>query len=287
MKICWDNLEKVCLTRNGTFRKGTATYIYKESCAKCGQSYLIMKSRQSKFCSHSCVASSKSLTKETRKKISIANTGKTRSIETREKISKSVSGYLHPNYKGRTISGGLISYDGYKDTLGLYEEIRKQIGTEILEVKCTYCGQWFVPTCGEVGHRLRSINSLNQGECRLYCSENCKQACPTYRRVKYPRGFKHTSSREVSTYLRQMVLERDNWTCQICGKTIAEIQLHVHHMDPVAQNPMFQNDMDSCITLCKECHKMVHSRIGCRYVDLRCKKEQETCKNLFFQIGTG
>jgi 5-methylcytosine-specific restriction endonuclease McrA len=96
---------------------------------------------------------------------------------------------------------------------------------------------------------------------------------PTPSCKMYPKGFKHTTSREVSTYLRQMVLERDNWTCQICGKTIEEIQLHVHHMDPVAQNPMFQNDMDSCVTLCKICHKMVHSRRGCRYVDLQCKKK--------------
>lgn len=43
-------------------------------------------------------------------------------------------------------------------------------------------------------------------------------------------------------------------------------------MDPAAQNPMFQNDADSCITLCKDCHKFIHKQIGCRYIDLRCKK---------------
>ena len=272
MKICWDNLESVRLGRNGAFRKGTATYIEIDSCKTCGEPYLTIKCRQSKFCSISCMASSRFPTKETRKRISIANIGKIRSIETREKISKSVSGSLHPNYKGRTVDGGLTSYDGNKDTLGLYEDVRKQDGTEILEVKCTYCGQWYAPTYGEISHRLRSINNLNQGECRLYCSENCKQACPTYGQKMYPKGFKHTTSREVSPYLRKMVLERDNWTCQICGKTIEEIQLHCHHMDPVAQNPMFQNDMDSCVTLCKICHAMVHSRRGCRYVDLQCKR---------------
>jgi hypothetical protein len=87
---------------------------------------------------------------------------------------------------------------------------------------------------------------LNNGECRLYCSENCKQACPTYWQQKYPKGFKHVTSREVNPYLRQMVLERDNWTCQICGKTSKEAQLHVHHMDPVAQNPMFTSYGSGC-----------------------------------------
>lgn len=179
---------------------------------------------------------------------------------------------------------GLTVYEAYKDILGPYEEIRKQKETEVLEAKCVYCGRWFAPTRESVKHRLVAINNLNKGEQRLYCSENCKQACPTYYQKLYPKGFKHTTSREVSPYLRQMVLERDNWTCQICGKTSKEAQLHCHHTDPVRQHPMFQNDMDSCITLCKECHKMVHSRRGCRYVDLQCKKQVENISNAITDV---
>ena len=242
MKICWDNLEGVHLTKSGTFRKNSVTYIYKESCVKCGESYLAEKRRQSEFCSHSCA----------------------------------MVGRTHPmygkSYKWITVKTGLTRYDTYKDKIGIYEDIRKQEGTEVLEVRCAYCGRWYSPTYSDVKSRLRAINNLNMGERRLYCSENCKLACPTYGQIKYPKGFKHITSREVNPYLRQMVLERDNWTCQICGKTIKEAQLHVHHMDPVTQNPMFQNDMGSCITLCEGCHKMVHKQHGCRYVDLRCKK---------------
>ena len=283
MKICWDMLEGVHLSRNGTFRKKGDIYVYKDSCTKCGEPYLAIKSRQSKFCSQSCSVGGKNNpnygkthTVEARKKMSVANIGKHFTIETRKKISRgriNRVGVLSPNYKGGVTKTGLITYDACKDRLGFYEEIRKQKGTEILEVRCTYCGRWYTPKWFEVRNRLKAINNLNQGEMRFYCSENCKQACPTYCQKMYPKGFKHTSSREVSTYLRQMVLERDNWTCQICGKTILEAQLHVHHMDPVGQNPMFQNDADSCITLCKGCHAMVHSRIGCRYVDLQCKKK--------------
>ena len=274
MKICWDNLERVKFSKEGNFRigKGENTYIEMESCNGCGEPYLTRKCDQSEFCTHSCAVSGKPLTKETRKKMSTTHTGKTHSIETKEKISKSTSGSLNPNYKGGVDKLGLASYDGYKDTLSFYEEIRKQDGTEILEVKCTYCGRWYAPTYRSVKSRLEAINNLDKGEGRLYCSENCKQSCPTYRRRTYPKGFKHASSREVDPCLRKMVLERDNWTCQICGKTVNEAQLHVHHMDPAIQNPMFQNDMDSCITLCKKCHKMVHKQHGCRYIDLRCKK---------------
>ena len=265
MKICWDMLEGIYLTRNGFLRKGKIAYVEMDACKVCGEPYLTKKYVPSVFCSLCCAMSGENN----------PFFGKTHSAETIERISKINSinqiGPLSLNWKGDLV--GLALYDNYKDRLGPYEEIRRKIDTELLEVKCAYCGRWFVPTYTEVIIRLRAINRLNCGEGRLYCSENCKQACPTYRRVKYPKGFKHTSSREVSTYLRQLVLERDNWTCQICGKTVAEIQLHVHHMDPVAQNPMLQNDVDSCITLCKDCHKMVHMQYGCRYVVLQCKKK--------------
>ena len=328
MKICWDNLEGFYLTRNYTFRKGEHSYIYRESCSRCGEPYLTISSDPSNFCCASCASMGRIVPSEVGKKISIANmgritspetakkismanmgrivspetrrrlskshtgkifseehrrnlsivnTGKTLSAETRKKISENHAqriGSSNYSWKGGVKALGLTTYDTQRDKLKLYEEIRKQEGTEVLEVRCVYCNQWFAPTYKAVRSRLDAINSLNKGEQRFYCSENCKLACPTYGRIKYPRGFKHTTSREVSTYLRKIVLERDNWTCQICGKTIKEAQLHVHHMDPVAQNPMFQNDMNSCVTLCKGCHKMVHSRRGCRYVDLQCKEKQ-------------
>ena len=278
MKICWDMLEGVYLTRSGTFRKEADIYVYKEVCAKCGEPYLTIKSRQSKFCSHSCAMSGENninyginLSKEHKKKIAIANAGKTFSVETRKKIANSVSGSLHPNYKGGVTKAGLVTYDGYKNTLGPYEEICRQTNTEILEVKCAYCGKWFSPTRNAVISRLAAINNLNKGEQRLYCSENCKQACPTYNMTQYPKGFKKATSREVSTYLRKIVLKRDNWTCQKCGKTIKEAALHCHHIKGYTQNKILANDVDNCITLCKNCHKEIHKQKGCRYVDLQCK----------------
>jgi 5-methylcytosine-specific restriction endonuclease McrA len=269
MKICWDMLEGVYLTKNGNFRVGENTYVEMDACKLCGEPYLTVKNKPSIFCGFSCARSGENGPMY----------GKHHTIETRRKIAKSNSintiGSLNPNYKGGIYTRGLTVYDTYKDRLGIYEDIRKQKNTEVLEARCVYCGKWYMPTHEEVRHRLAAINSLDKGEARLYCSENCKRACPTYGQRVYPKGFKHVSSREVNPYLRQMVLERDNWTCQICGKTVKEAELHVHHMDPVTQNPMFQNDANSCITLCKGCHQMVHKQIGCRYVDLRCKKETD------------
>jgi len=66
-----------------------------------------------------------------------------------------------------------------------------------------------------------------------------------------------------------MVFERDNWKCQKCG---SDKSLESHHIDPKSLNPGFANDMDSCITLCKDCHKEVHMKDGCRYYELRRSK---------------
>lgn len=261
MKICWDNLENVRLTRKGNLKITSCVHVEMDSCETCGNPYLTQKRKHmSRTCSHSCARIGKIHPEETRKKIG-------------ERSYAGQSGSLHPNYKGSKMFG-IALYDTYKNTLGIYEDIRKQEDTEALEVRCVYCAQWFAPTYASVRNRFVAINNLNRGENRLYCSENCKQSCPTYNQAKYPKGLKHATSREVSTYLRQMVFERDNWICQKCGNTIEDVPLHVHHMDPVAQNPMFQNDMDSCITLCKDCHKEVHMQYGCRYVDLQCKEEK-------------
>lgn len=256
MKICWDVLNKVKFTKNGNFRVGSHIYIEIESCKVCGNPYLARKYKPESFCSGSCV----------NKGENNPMYGKTHTIEAKKIIADGNS-----HYKGGISTLGLIRYSVYNDKLNSYEFTRKQSDIDVLEAKCAYCGQWYTPQYSEVRSRLVAISNLDQGECRLYCSDNCKQSCPTYRQQKYPKGFKKATSREVSTYLRQMVFERDSWECQRCGKTIKEGMLHCHHMDSVVQNLMFQNDIDSCITLCECCHKTVHKQYGCRYVDLKCK----------------
>jgi 5-methylcytosine-specific restriction endonuclease McrA len=119
--------------------------------------------------------------------------------------------------------------------------------------------------------RLQAFAGIITGEQRFYCSENCKISCPIFNQRLWPKGFKKATSREVVPLLRQLVLERDNYTCQKCGATTETAQLHVHHEKSYTLNKIMANDPDNCITLCKECHKKVHSQEGCKYVDLQCK----------------
>ena len=97
------------------------------------------------------------------------------------------------------------------------------------------------------------------GESNFYCSIACKKSCSTYGQILYPKGFKENSSREVNTVLRKIVLEQDNWICQLCGRSKIdepELELHVPHEKGHSQNPIFRDDPDNCITVCKECHNI-------------------------------
>ena len=175
--------------------------------------------------------------------------------QNKDKIKEKMKEYDKSNALYETYKDKLIGVDYKSDEEGY------------LLVRCKYCNKWFHPNNSNIKHYIQAGN----GTKNLYCSDGCKKSCPTYRMVKYEKGFRQNTSREVQPELRKLVLERDNWTCQKCGRSKDEdinLILHCHHIDPVKNNPIESADMDNCITLCKECHKETHRRKGCRYSDL-------------------
>jgi uncharacterized OB-fold protein len=180
------------------------------------------------------------------------NTNRKRLIENNKEYRNSKSKYL-PYYKKLTIDESPII-----------------LNSKYLGVKCKYCGKYFIPSNTAVSDRIKALNYTNKGDNFLYCSYNCKQACPVYRQQNFPKGFKKASSREVNPLVRQMCFERDDWKCQICGATQEEAPLHCHHIEGYTQNPRLGNDVTNCITLCKMCHKEVHKLPGCGYNELKC-----------------
>lgn len=105
MKICWDNIEGIKLTKNGTFKKGTITYVYKDKCKECGHPYFTYKSRPGRLCSRKCVDNSKEYRKlksMLQKGKPSAMAGKKHSAESKRKISESRKnkyfGKNHPMY---------------------------------------------------------------------------------------------------------------------------------------------------------------------------------------------
>ena len=190
----------------------------------------------------------------------------------KEKIAEQKKSYYETNKE--KIAERMKSYREAKALYNSYKDIFfgefKEGDNGVLLVKCKYCNKWFSPTNSEADSYIRNGFSL-------YCSNGCKKSCPTYGVVKYEKGFRQNTSREVQPELRKLVLERDNWTCQKCGankNNDITVTLHCHHIDPVKNNPIESADMDNCVTLCKACHKEVHKQKGCRYSDLAsCKIE--------------
>lgn len=183
--------------------------------------------------------------------------------------------YVHKTGKessrwlGGVTKNNLAVFDTYAPKIMFVDEVRRSQSNQILlEVRCAYCGKWFIPTMDEASRRGQSL--AKGQDSRLYCSDKCREECPIYRKIKYPSGFRQATSREVVPLLRQIVFCRDEWKCQRCGATES---LHCHHILSYSKNRILANDPDNCITLCKKCHKEVHKKTGCKGADFKCKKQ--------------
>ena len=170
-------------------------------------------------------------------------------------------------------------YDTYADRISWCEEVRRDPDNyDYLQIRCTQssCRKWFTPTKMQVGSRLSSLNG-GRGELRFYCSDGCKQNCPIWNKspeqlmkedaVKAGRLTWLELNREVQPQLRQMVFKRDGWKCTKCESTES---LHCHHVEGIRWEPLQSSDIDMCITVCKECHKEIHQKDGCKYNELKC-----------------
>jgi len=98
VKICWDNLEGMYLTRNGNLKRGKVIFVEKDGCKKCGESYLTTKNELSKYCSKSCAFSGRVFSRKTRKRMSKSGKLKRLSKEHKEKIAESMRGETNHFY---------------------------------------------------------------------------------------------------------------------------------------------------------------------------------------------
>lgn len=64
--------------------------------------------------------------------------------------------------------------------------------------------------------------------------------------------------KSISKGMRFDVLNRDNFTCQYCGKSAPEVKLEVDHIKPVVNGG--KNKMKNLITSCEACNRGKHSK---------------------------
>jgi hypothetical protein len=265
MQICWDSLEKIRYNeKTGTFRVGRGTYYEIDSCLNCGESFLGQK-HTTLYCSEHCRYSSKEF------KELMSRAGKLHSVETIEKMCRDRKGKNVGDksnwWKGGYHSNNVPMYDTYASKLQPYEQCRRNNNDQnIIEVKCVFCDKWYIPTVKEVRQRIDGINKNDW--CKFYCSDICKESCPIYHQVKYPKGHKPYYNRPLQKEWASLVLEQNNneYICEICG----EYGHIAHHIDPVKCNPIESADIDNGIWLCESCHlNIVHQLPGCTFSELR------------------
>jgi hypothetical protein len=179
-------------------------------------------------------------------------------------------------WKGNVTKKNIPLYDTYAHQIEYCEEVRRNHeDSKILEVKCAYCGKWYVPKRKSVINRIEALigNNDRNRENRLYCSNECKQECPIYRKIKYSAEELNIKqlSREVQPELRQLVFKRDKYICRKCGSNKS---LHCHHIEGIRWEPLESADIDKCITYCKKCHKKVHKKEDCGYQDMQCDRRE-------------
>jgi hypothetical protein len=248
MKICYDTLKNVYLTKNKNrnFRKGRSTLVYRDNCAKCGEPYLTPKDRPSEFCCTSCAQKGKKFT-ETH----LSNLCGPR---------LAIRGKNNPNWRGGVTNDKLPLYDTFINQLNLVEETKVYInkdGLELLQVRCSKCRKWFVPTRNAVTTRIRCLNVFGIGEGRFYCSDKCIGSCEVYRKnpnlhlepKNNSRSVQFATDSELIVW-SQKVMKRANYKCEICG----DIAEHTHHIQPKKLEPGLILDPDNGLAVCKICH---------------------------------
>ncbi len=106
--------------------------------------------------------------------------------------------------------------------------------------------------------------SLREGIARRIASPEWRAAAHFQRGAAHPRykGNKASRQREVGRYeykkWHKLVLEKDNFTCQVCDKRGGRLQ--AHHIKPWADHVELRYDIANGQALCEPCHDTVHNR---------------------------
>ncbi len=143
----------------------------------------------------------------------------------------------------------------------LAKEVGHQFARNGIEIRGTLC------MCTNCGCLFRKPPSRAKRAKNQFCDEYCKIA--GMKGVNHPNWKEGKTAATFSTWVKnqqaykdwqQAVFSRDNYTCQISGRTD---NLDAHHILQKAEmfNPEKAFDVDNGITLNKEVHQKLHELI--------------------------
>ena len=133
------------------------------------------------------------------------------------------------------------------------------------EVMCDYCGK-----------PIKVVKSKIKKDNFHFCNRECQGKWQSEnRKGKNNPTWNHNLSDEERNNSRHRnriegynlfivsVLKRDDYTCQITGKRGGKLE--VHHLNCFSDFKEGRTDLDNCITLSKEIHKLFHKIYGNRH----------------------
>jgi len=126
-----------------------------------------------------------------------------------------------------------------------------------------YCRKkklWIPKNCLQCGETFYSYPSKKQQFCSLSCRSLYwltpeRDPRKYIRRTKKNTHQKYYGSSRWNNW-RKSVFERDNYTCQLCLNS--RKYLNAHHLHGVTFFPEFVYDTDNGVTVCAECHHLIH-----------------------------
>ncbi len=139
-----------------------------------------------------------------------------------------------------------MSKELHRGIVGIKLIIRRKLNRSLKRKQCLDCGE--------------SLESRNPMAIRCHeCSESRTKKMKKDDSIRRAEFYQNMKMEHRFGGNRQKALERDRYTCQVCGKTHHEIMLDVHHKDKSGRNKLVHNhDIDNLITICHSCHTKQH-----------------------------
>ena len=107
--------------------------------------------------------------------------------------------------------------------------------------------------CREYKMKNEENSAYKNKKCTEFTKKSAKKSTLKGKSpVKSGKNKKVTVTKEIYNF----VIERDKYCCRLCGSTN---WIQLHHILYRSQRKDLINDINNCIMLCDDCHKLVHS----------------------------